>query len=204
MIVRDLWFVRHGESEHHVQGLTGGWTDTPLTERGNAQVRATADYLVRAFAHRAPEVVITSDLRRARQTADIIARAIGADVQTTPLLREINNGLAAGLTLAAADRIKRVEPVGRSMDYRPYEGAETFAELQDRLDAALAFVATIPASTHLVVGHGLSGQCLVRSWLGLSLELEVSFHFDPASCSHLAINQWQEREIRQLNVCPWS
>lgn len=202
MAIADLIFVRHGESEHHVRGLTGGWTDTPLTARGIEQVTATADYL--ADLGIAPRTIVTSDLVRARQSAELIADRLQATLVATPLLREINNGIAANRTLVEAERIKTApEPTGRSLDYRPWQGAETFAELQDRADQALKYIATLEEDVHVVVGHGLVGQCLVRGWLRIDLAVEISFHFDPASCTRLTINQWQEREIRWLNSCPW-
>ena len=201
MTVRDLIFVRHGESEHHVQGLTGGWTDTPLTSRGVEQVTKTAQYL--ASLDLVPKTIVASDLVRARQSAELIADVLEARVMTTPLLREINNGIAANLTLREADEIKRPEPKGRSLDYRPWDAAETFIELQQRADEALTYLETFVEDVYLVVGHGLAGQCLVRGWLGIELSVDISFHFDPASCTRLTINQWDEREIRFLNDCPW-
>ncbi len=201
MTIRDLIFVRHGESEHHVNGLTGGWTDTPLTSRGVEQVRKTARYL--ASLDLVPTTIVASDLIRARQSAELIANELRAKVMTTPLLREINNGVAANLTLQEAEKIKHPEPTGRSIDYRPWDAAETFIELQLRADAALAHVETFDEDVHVVVGHGLAGQCLVRGWLGIELSVDISFHFDPASCTRLAINRWDEREIRFLNDCPW-
>ena len=44
--------VRHGEATHHTQHLTGGWTDSVLTEKGRAQLQAAAAMLARDFAGR--------------------------------------------------------------------------------------------------------------------------------------------------------
>ena len=199
MTVRELYFVRHGESEHHVRGLTGGWTDTPLTSLGTKQVGRTARYLEANLADAAPPAIIASDLVRARQSAEIIAHALNANVVTTPLLREINNGIARNLTLIDAARIRRPEPRSRSVDYRAYEGAETFAELHERAAQALDHIAAFNFETAVVVGHGLAGQCLLRCWLGIDLDIDIALHLDPASCSHVRINAWDEHEIRLLN-----
>ena len=42
-----IFFIRHGESVHHVTGMTGGWTDTPLTDAGARQIKGTAGALQR-------------------------------------------------------------------------------------------------------------------------------------------------------------
>ena len=44
--------VRHGEATHHTQRLTGGWTDSQLTDKGRAQIKAAAVKLARDFAGR--------------------------------------------------------------------------------------------------------------------------------------------------------
>ena len=44
--------VRHGEATHHTQRLTGGWTDSQLTEKGRAQIKAAAVKLAKDFAGR--------------------------------------------------------------------------------------------------------------------------------------------------------
>ena len=43
--IKHMVFVRHGESQHHVNGLTGGWTDTPLTPVGKQQIESAVRLL---------------------------------------------------------------------------------------------------------------------------------------------------------------
>lgn len=93
--------VRHAESEHHVRGLTGGWTDTPLTALGHEQARRLASRLHHELGDR-PIRVLTSDLRRARETADHVSAALGIEPVLDRRLREYNNGAAANLTLDEA------------------------------------------------------------------------------------------------------
>tara|TARA_Y100001934_G_C12033145_1_gene622327 strand:+ start:245 stop:670 length:426 start_codon:yes stop_codon:yes gene_type:complete len=107
MATRHIFFIRHGESVHHVTGMTGGWTDTPLTNAGVRQIKGTAGALQR-LASGWP--IITSDLQRTAQSAAIIGRAIGSEPVAEPMLHEINNGVATGLTQAEADAIARPAP----------------------------------------------------------------------------------------------
>ena len=82
--------VRHGESENNVRHLLSSDTDAeyPLTDKGREQATATAAKLVGENV----DVVITSDLMRAHQTAGIIGQALGLEPETDERLREINLG----------------------------------------------------------------------------------------------------------------
>ena len=92
--VHRVWLVRHGESTWNALGLVQGHVTTPvLTSRGQRQARRCAWALrgVRAAG------VYASDLRRASQTANPIARTLGVDVQLHAGLRERSLGVAEGL-----------------------------------------------------------------------------------------------------------
>jgi 2,3-bisphosphoglycerate-dependent phosphoglycerate mutase len=77
-----LLLVRHAETHDNVSLRLSGWTDTDLSERGEAQVRLLADHFTRAHGH--ITALYTSSLTRARRTAD----AIGALTGQTPIVLE--------------------------------------------------------------------------------------------------------------------
>ncbi|HIG41333.1 MAG: histidine phosphatase family protein [bacterium] len=195
--IKHLIFVRHGESEHYVKGLTGGWTDTPLTPRGRAQITITATRLLEWKLQKV--AFYCSDLIRAVQSADIIGSTIGC--VPTPLagLREISNGVAANLSLREAEQIQSYEPELADLDWRPYDKAETWREMSARVDRALA-IFDKRADTVLVVGHGNSGQALANAWLGIPVANQISFRFATASISEFRINRWGEQEIVHSNI----
>ena len=89
--------IQHCQSEHHVNGMTGGWTDTPLTHLGRQQAAAIAARLKRDLAG-TPCRLYASDLKRAAQTAEIVAEELALTVQHVPGLREFNGGAATGRT----------------------------------------------------------------------------------------------------------
>jgi probable phosphoglycerate mutase len=192
-------FVRHGESQHHVNGLTGGWTDTPLTPVGKQQIES-AVRLLQKLELGGQIGLYASDLRRAAESATIIGEALGYSPVFMADLREINNGKAAGLTLEEARKIRLPESDPPNLEWRPYENAETWREVNERLATGLRRIESKCDDTAIVVGHGLSGQALVRAWLQLPLEPVISFHFDTASVTELRINEWRERQIVRLNV----
>ncbi len=89
-----LLLVRHGESEGNVAGVFTGHCGYPLSDRGHKQAEYTAEYLKN---HYSVDAVYSSDLPRAFQTADHIARAMGLPVITDAHLREINGGVWEGI-----------------------------------------------------------------------------------------------------------
>jgi broad specificity phosphatase PhoE len=194
-----LILVRHGQSEHHVAGLTGGWTDTSLTELGRRQVHCLASRLAREVSGR-PCRVYCSDLKRAMETADVVGRALGAEPITAPGLREFNNGTAAGMSEeAAGQHLRRL--TGSPLDWRPYPGAETWREFYVRISRCLGELATGQDRLLLAVTHGGAIVNAVAWWLQLEVEMlsRVSFYASPASISVLRFNQWGERAIERLN-----
>jgi probable phosphoglycerate mutase len=184
--MRELLLVRHGQSEHHVRGITGGWTDLPLTAEGRRQAQATADRL-RAMLPDTTVALHTSDLQRAMQTADRIARALGVDPVPSADLRELGNGAARDLSLEDAARIARpvTEPV---LDWVPYEGAESWRDLHRRISEFLAELDREVEGTAVVVTHGVSLVCAVNWFLGIhedALLARIHYAADPCSITWL-------------------
>lgn len=91
-----LVLVRHAESLWNAEGRWQGQADPALSERGRAQSRALAPSL----AAERVELVLASDLVRAAETAQIVARALGVSARTDPRLREHDVGAWSGLTHA--------------------------------------------------------------------------------------------------------
>lgn len=196
-MIKRLVFVRHGESEHHVNGMTGGWTDLPLTERGRRQAAATARHLAELDLSDAG--FFTSDLLRASQTAEIIGDALGRQPIALDVLREVNNGEATGLSVEDAKKIERPHPAEYDPDWTAYPGGESMKALDARMRAALADLIDTGHSEVLVVGHGFSGTLLLKAWLGLPIIPYIAFNLSPASVSEFFINEFSEPCIERLN-----
>ena len=93
-LLERLILVRHGETHWNREGRLQGLSDHPLNEVGRLQSVAVAERL----RGRPVDAVFTSDLRRAAQTADAIASAVGREAQRLDLLRERDVGTWGGLT----------------------------------------------------------------------------------------------------------
>src|SRR5271165_3144262 len=98
-----LWLVRHGETDWNAQGRVQGHTPTELNENGRRQAASLAEM----FAGRKFAALWSSDLPRARQTAEAIGSALGLDVQLTVALRERSFGPYEGKTNEEIRAIRR-------------------------------------------------------------------------------------------------
>lgn len=84
-------FMRHGENP---AGYRGGWSSFQLTEKGMNQVELAAIDLIKLDFN----IILSSDLVRAKQTAEIVAKTCQKEIIYDPSLREINNGILAGMS----------------------------------------------------------------------------------------------------------
>src|SRR5690348_10629004 len=90
----EIWLIRHGETEWSVTGQHTGRTDLPLTEAGERHAAAIGRYL----SGKRFDLVLTSPLRRARDTARLAG--FGEAAQIEPELHEWDYGAYEGLTSA--------------------------------------------------------------------------------------------------------
>ena len=142
-----LLLVRHGQTEWTAAGLMQGQTPhVPLTERGHAQSAAAAGQL----ADLGPGALISSDLLRARQTAEHCATATGLVVATTPALREQGYGVLEGRSSRELwDVVDWTDP------HWTAEGGESLAQLYARVETYLRELASSPpADVVALVTHG--------------------------------------------------
>jgi 2,3-bisphosphoglycerate-dependent phosphoglycerate mutase len=127
--------IRHGQSQGNAEGRFGGHAPTPLSELGHRQAEATA----RALAKERVTAVYSSDLLRAVQTAEPLARAAGLEITRTAALRERSVGLMEGLTFeeAAAAHPDEYAALLRRDFERVLAGGESYRQLLDRAAAEL-------------------------------------------------------------------
>ncbi|MFX1474024.1 MAG: histidine phosphatase family protein [Promethearchaeota archaeon] len=197
--MKELILVRHGQSEHHIKGLTGGWTDTPLTPLGCQQAAATAQRLVSLIQSK-PLRFYCSDLIRAKKTAEIIGDTLGVTPVATEALRELNWGIVKDMTLEEARSLElpRTTPL---IDWVTFPGAETRRQLYHR---TTQFLVQLNPNFHgctLIVSHGNAITSIIQWWLELAEHQQSRIAFDKAPCSitHLHLNEWDQKTIAKLN-----
>jgi alpha-ribazole phosphatase len=150
-----LLLIRHGQTDWNLEGRYQGQSDIPLNQNGRAQAKALANQIqLQTFA-----AVFTSDLKRAQETAEILATAFHLQITIDPRLREINQGEWEGLFVNTIKARyvdlwsqRAIEPA----NIRP-PGGETVAEVATRVYAALDDISRLfPVDNILIVSHGLS------------------------------------------------
>ena len=199
-----ILLIRHGEATHHTEHLTGGWTDSALTEKGKYQMQLLAAKLAKDFAgNKVPTRILSSDLRRAKDSAQIIADVLNEKVETEAFLREKNNGQAAGLDERAARALYIAPPSLKELDHRNYPGGETRREFFERTVNGMSALAGIESNNFIIIAHKGTIQNIVFHWIGLDIgevnKYNFSFDILPASVTVLGVNKWQEHAIFLLN-----
>lgn len=187
--MRTLYVVTHPEATHHVDGLVGGWFDSSLTPAGERAAAAIAAELATRVPPGSSVEVVTSDLTRTRQTADLIGVALGVAVRADARLREKSYGEAEGRPQAWLDaRFVPPPAVGERMRHdEGVAGAETKWDLAVRVEAALGDVLSRDTDHHVVVTHGMAATFVLASWLRIPLEAAgyVAFGTPSGSISEL-------------------
>jgi 2,3-bisphosphoglycerate-dependent phosphoglycerate mutase len=146
-----ITLLRHGESTGNFEGRHQGQADFPLTERGRQQVSALVERWRQEKKYF--NLVISSPLERARETAEIITSTFRLPLELEPLWMERDNGLMAGLseeevrdTLPQIDFVHPYLPIGQT--------GESQWELFLRAGKAVQSLLNHPPANYLVVSHG--------------------------------------------------
>ena len=178
-MTQELFLIRHGETVHNVSGITQGWSDSALSERGNAQVRA----LAARVAQLKPDAIYCSTLERAMSTARPIAEATGLEIIALEDLREMNYGRWEGQSFRDI-RANDAETARRWMDDpdAPCPGGESHNDVRARL--VRAFAAASGSARPVIVTHGTAIR--IGATVLLNAPMSISRHLaqDNASINH--------------------
>ena len=92
--IMNIFLVRHGDDDEQYRG---GWSSLPLTQLGIEKVKKLADFFSNEQEDIKIDRIISSDLKRAKMTADIINEKLNVKIKYDERLRENNNGILAGM-----------------------------------------------------------------------------------------------------------
>ena len=180
-----LLLVRHGVTTWNREGRFQGRMDAPLAEEGRLEARLLGQRLA---AEREPMLLVTSPLRRARDTADIIARALEQDpreLADDERLVEIGQGEWEGRT---HDELARTEPeryaAWATTDREP-PGAEPIPDALRRVTRALDDLGSADAPGVCLVSHGGILRLVARYLLRMDAARAWAMDVDNASLSEL-------------------
>ena len=185
-----LILVRHGSTAHSLEYRFSGRNDLPLDPAGSAQAAALA---ARAPSLGRVAALVSSPLRRARQTADWIASALGVPVTEDDDVAELDFGEWEGLTMSevTARNPTALADWAASPDVAP-PGGESITALTARVARARdRLVRAYPEQRVVVVTHVTPIKALVRTVLGAPAASLHRMHLDTASVSR--IDHWAGR-----------
>ena len=175
MRVRRLVMLRHGQTEFNAGSRMQGQLDTDLTDLGRAQAVAAAEVL----AKRQPLAIVSSDLRRAHETAMSLGERCGMPVQVDTRLRETHLGDWQGLTHSQVDDIAPGARLAWRDDARwaPH-GGESRIDVADRSRPLVAELvagepewgADEPERPVVLVAHGGMIAALTAALLDLPVD----------------------------------
>jgi probable phosphoglycerate mutase len=184
-----MLLLRHGQTTLSIQRRYSGQGDPELTALGHDQAEAAAARLAAPEAGGlAPEgiaAVLTSPLRRARQTAAAVAQALDVPLEVRDALVETDFGGWEGLTFAeAGERDPELHARWLGDEQVPPPGGESFAAVGARVaEERAAVVAAYPGATVVVVSHVTPIKLLLRDALDGGPEILYRLHLDLASLS---------------------
>jgi alpha-ribazole phosphatase len=181
-----ILLVRHGETAWNAERRFQGVRDVPLNATGRLQAHAVA----RALAGRAVDLLTTSDLSRAAETAAILAGALGLAPRPDPRLREMDFGDWEGLTIREVARRWPDESSAWGADPAGFRapGGESMASLLARVGEVLAATAAAcPDGTAVLVAHGGSLRAAVATALGTDLRIFRRVRLDNGSITTIQV-----------------
>ena len=178
MIRLIVW--RHGNTDWNAGGRVQGQTDVPLNALGRQQALDASELLVK----RKPDAIVSSDLRRAAETAAALAALTGLTIHQDERLRERYFGAWQGLTMAEVSQRFPEEHARWTAGADPGGDVESLDDLGKRVAEALLDAAALaPGGTVVVATHGAAARQGVGHLLGWPVE--------------------QLRTLRALQNCHW-
>jgi broad specificity phosphatase PhoE len=194
-----LYLIRHGETDWNVQGRCQGFSDSPLNDTGRRQAEAIA----RCLSNVNFEAIYSSTLKRAYETAHIIARYHGVSVSARDDLRELNQGDFEGLKLTElvekhADFLERWfrDPADLKVP-----GGESLREMQARAWSTLQEIVDSHSEGNVaVVAHNLCNATLLCRIMKLDLTDFRRIHQDVAGISIVEFGgRWPHPVVLRFN-----
>jgi len=179
----EVYLIRHGQSEANAAGVHSGWAPVSLTALGRDQARETAALIEGVSFDR----IIVSDLRRARQTAEIIFP--GREFEFNSDIRELDTSPLAGRTVSAlAEELGEVYlNARRTFDYGPL-GCESQAAFLARVARFFHGMASLNCERAAIVAHA----GVIRALGALAMDLPIDRFPLPVSNCSVSVLEYRE------------
>ena len=202
MAITKLCLIRHGETPWNAERRLQGHTDIPLNARGVLQARQMAQALKNINLRF--DVLYTSDLKRAADTADAVVKIFGVEAQVDSNLRERHFGALQGLSIAEAPLLQPdiwQAHIARDLEHN-LGGGESIGQFALRVQGALdRILAKHAGKTILLVSHGGTLDMMYRIASKQSLSAEKIASVPNASLNWIihsqgawTVGQWADTQ----------
>ena len=159
--------IQHTQSVHHINGMVGSWTDWELSELGVSQAKNIGEKLKTELAGR-KFVMYSSDLLRAKQTAENVGSYLGLTPILRSELRERNLGKCCGKSVQWLR--ENIEQQEKTIDDRLFSDAESRRDEWNRLKPFFDEIMLNNEENIIIVSHGDLLSVFNTMFLGLSVE----------------------------------
>lgn len=180
--MKTIWLCRHGETEFNVEQKLQGASDSKLSAKGLQQLACLKDF----FSDKPIEAVFSSDLGRAKHSAQVIAEPLKLSVVHSPLFRERSFGIYEG----QHSSVYRAEvPDAHALFTFAPSGGESLSDVCERAKESMALLKSSNAKEIIIVAHGAFNRCFLK--VACQLEEQAIFSLQQGNC---CINRLTERQ----------
>ncbi|HVN88805.1 MAG TPA: histidine phosphatase family protein [Candidatus Binataceae bacterium] len=194
-----VMLLRHGETDWNREGRVMGRNPIELNERGRAQVEAQARF---AQTIR-PDLIVTSPLVRARQSAELMAAGLGGvEIIEEEAIAEVRYGRWEGMVYHELIDDPYYAEYRKSPIEHPTPGGETIPQVQARgVEAVSRLLRANPDQRLMFVSHGDIIRTVLCHFMGLDLTFFHRLRIDNASLSTVQVSG-KFAELKFLNLLP--
>jgi len=197
---KQIFFIRHGETDWNREELVQGQKESSLSNRGFDQARRLAQRLKKENI----QVIYSSPLKRARQTSEEVKKVIKVEINFDDDLKEILLGRWESLN---REDIKREYPLEfeqwlkNPADFKAPDGESWKGVRKRASDFFNRVIVRSPYERILVSSHNGFGKVFMIDFMGIDLSKFWNFSLDNGSLSLLVLHDNGRREIALLNDC---
>ncbi|HBL83967.1 MAG: phosphoglycerate mutase [Clostridiales bacterium GWF2_38_85] len=174
--MKNIITIQHTQSIQHTNGMVGSWADWDLTELGIEQAKRIGEHLSREIKNER-YIMYSSDLLRAKHTAEIVASFLGIKPIFTDVLREFNLGEAIGKSKEWVQKNLKCSVWQKTIDWaknvddKPFIGAESKRDVWNRLIGFYNQILESPDENLIIVSHDGTLSIFYALWLGLDINM---------------------------------
>ena len=195
-----LILIRHPETEWNEKKRYMGRADIPLNSKGKKQARIISNYLKKEKV----SVVYSSGLKRALETAELIAKTRNLKVKQDPRLNETNFGRWEGMTFKQIQ--KRYPGLAKKFISNLLKlripGGESFPEFKNRINGFLKEILTRKKGNVVIVSHGGTNRVIICSLLKIPFSHLWQIKQNNGAISIIEI--YKDTNVAALiNYVPW-